>query len=37
MMNGFSTVLLVEDDVKAAMPLIMGLQDEGFRPLHAQT
>ncbi len=36
MINGVSTVLLVEDDVHAAMPLVMGLQDEGFRPLHAR-
>jgi two-component system response regulator RegX3 len=36
MANGFNTVLLVENDVNAAMPLIMGLQDEGFRPLHAR-
>lgn len=30
------TILLVESDANAAGPLIMGLQDEGFRALHAR-
>jgi DNA-binding response OmpR family regulator len=29
------TILLVQDDVKAAVPLLIGLQDQGFRTLHA--
>ena len=29
------TLLLVEDDEKTAVPIILGLQDEGFRVLHA--
>lgn len=35
-MSTSNTILLVEDDVSAAMPLMMGLQDEGFRALHAR-
>lgn len=30
-----ATILLVEDDVSAAVPLIIDLQDQGFRALHA--
>lgn len=34
-MNGSNTLLLVEDDAHTAVRLLRGLQDEGFRPLHA--
>jgi len=30
-----ATILLVEDDASTAVPLIIGLQDQGFRALHA--
>ncbi len=33
--SGHATVLLVEDEVSTALPLIIGLQDQGFRALHA--
>ena len=30
-----ATILLIEDDVSSAVPLTIGLQDRGFRALHA--
>jgi DNA-binding response OmpR family regulator len=30
-----STILLIEDDVSTAVPLTVGLQDQGFKALHA--
>ena len=30
-----ATILLIEDDVNSAVPLTIGLQDQGFRALHA--
>lgn len=35
MVNGSSTILLIENDISSAVPLIIGLQDQGFRALHA--
>lgn len=32
---GSDTILVVESDVSAAVPLVIGLQDQGFRALHA--
>lgn len=36
MLNTSSTILLVENDMSTALPLIIDLQDEGFRALHAR-
>jgi len=33
--SGQATILLVEDEVRVVVPLVLGLQDEGFRVLHA--
>jgi DNA-binding response OmpR family regulator len=30
-----TTILLAEDDASSAVPIVIGLQDEGFRALHA--
>ena len=35
MMNRPNTILLVENDATAAVPLTIGLQDQGFRAIHA--
>ncbi|RME43781.1 MAG: DNA-binding response regulator, partial [Chloroflexi bacterium] len=35
MLNRPSTILLMENDVNLAVSLIIGLQDQGYRALHA--
>lgn len=36
-MEGQTTILLIEDDQEIAEPLVFGLQQEGYRVLHATT